>query len=150
VNVDHAQLTAMLTPLKLPAIRDPLDSLLDEAARRQLNLREALAFLGEAEGACKNPQRLQMAMSIAHFPFVRTLEGVDFEAQPALDPGQRRELATGRWRANAEATLLLGPPGVGKTHFAVALGRKVIRQGYSVLFVTATTLMTRLGLCPPR
>jgi DNA replication protein DnaC len=145
VNVDHAQLTAMLTRLKLTAVRDQLDNLLDEATRRELNLREALAFLCEVEVARKNQQRIQMAMSIAHFPFVRTLEGFDFEAQPALDPGQLRELATGRWIANGDTTLLLGPPGVGKTHLAVALGREAIHQGYSVLFATATTLMTSLA-----
>jgi DNA replication protein DnaC len=145
VNVDHAQLTAMLTRLKLTALRDQLDSLLDEAARRQFNLREALTFLCEAEVARKDQQRIQMAMSIAHFPFVRTLEGFDFEAQPSLDPGQLRELATGRWVANGDSLLLLGPPGVGKTHLAVALGREAIHRGYSVLFVAATTPMTSLA-----
>jgi DNA replication protein DnaC len=73
------------------------------------------------------------------------LQGFDFEAQPSLDPGQRRELATGRWVAHGDSLLLLDPPGVGKTHLAVALGREVIRQGYSVLLVTATTLMTSLA-----
>jgi DNA replication protein DnaC len=148
--VDHEQLSAMLTRLKLTALRDQLDSRLDEAARRQLNLREALAFLCETEVARKDQQRIQMAMSIAHFPFVRTLEGFDFEAQPSLDPGPLRELATGRWIANGDALLWLGPPGVGKPHLAVALGREAIRQGYSVLFVSATTLMTGLGLGSPR
>jgi DNA replication protein DnaC len=114
VSGDHEHLSAMLTRLKLTALRDQLDSLLDEAARRQFNLREALAFLCETEVARKDQQRIQMAMSIAHFPFVRTIEGFDFEAQPSLDPGQLRELATGRWIANGDALLLLGPPGVGK------------------------------------
>jgi len=86
-----------------------------------------------------------MGLSIAQFPFVRTLEGVDDEAQPAVDPAQLRALATGRWIANGDALLLLGPPGVGKTHLAVALGREAIVRGYSVLFTTATTLMTALS-----
>ena len=63
-----------------------------------------------------------MAMSIAKFPFARTLEGFEYEAQPSPDPGQIRELATCRWVANGDTLLLLGPPGVGKTHLAVALG----------------------------
>ena len=69
-----------------------------------------------------------MALKIAHFPFVRELDGFDFEAQPSLDPKQIRELATGRLIANGDALLLLGPPGVGKTHLAVALGREAIRR----------------------
>jgi DNA replication protein DnaC len=142
---DPERLDAMLTRLKLTAIRDRLDSLLEEAARGELNLREALAYLCEAEIAHKDQRRIQMGLSIAKFPFVRTLEGFDYEAQPAVDPAQLRELATGRWIANGDALLLLGPPGVGKTHLAVALGREAIVRGYSVLFTTATALMTALS-----
>lgn len=142
---DPERLDAMLTRLKLTAIRERLDSLLDEAARGELNLREALAYLCEAEIAHKDQRRIQMGLSIAKFPYVRTLEGFDYDAQPAVDPAQLRELATGRWIANGDAVLLLGPPGVGKTHLAVALGREAILRGYSVLFTTATALMTALS-----
>ncbi len=75
---------------------------------------------------------MRMGMGIAKLPFVRTLEGFDFGAQPSLDQKQVRDLATCRWAANGDALLVLGPPGVGKTHLAVALGREAIRLGYSV------------------
>ena len=97
---DLDRLESMLSRLKLTAIRDQLDNLLDQAARREMNLREALAFLCEAEVAHKDQRRIQMGLSIAKFPFVRMLEGFDCEAQPAVDPKQLRELATGRWIAN--------------------------------------------------
>jgi DNA replication protein DnaC len=142
---DPERLHAMLTRLQLTAVRDRLDSLLDEAARGGLNLREALAFLCEAEIAHKDQRRIQMGLSIAKFPDVRTLDRFDDDAQPAVDAAQMRELATGRWIANGDAVLLLGPPGVGKTHLAVALGREAIVRGYSVLFTTATALMTALS-----
>ncbi|HLV64700.1 MAG TPA: ATP-binding protein, partial [Polyangiaceae bacterium] len=137
-------LPRMLTRLKLTAIRDQLDGLLDEASRLDLTLREALALFCEREIARKDERRIQMHLSIAKFPFVRELSGFDFDAQPSLDPKQLRELATGRFVANGDSLLLLGPPGVGKTHLAVALGREVIRAGYSVLFVTAHTLVAQL------
>jgi DNA replication protein DnaC len=86
-----------------------------------------------------------MAGKIAHFPAVRDLDGFDFAAQPSLDPRQIRELATCRWVAHGEALLLLGPPGVGKTHLAIAFGRAAIREGYSVLFVTAPALVAALA-----
>lgn len=70
-------LEAMLTRLKLTAIRDQLDTLLDQASRDELNLRETLAMLCAAEVARKDERRIQMGMSIAKFPHVRTLEGFD-------------------------------------------------------------------------
>jgi len=138
-------LEPMLSRLKLTAIRDQLESLLDQAARAELNLREALTMLLAAEVARKDERRIQMGMKIAHFPYVRTLESFEYDAQPSVDPKQIRELATSRWVGNGDSVLLLGPPGVGKTHLAVALGREAIVRGYSSLYVPATALVTQLA-----
>lgn len=142
---DQATLDGWLTRLHLTAIRDQLDSLLDEASRRELTLRETLALLCEREIARRNERRIEMASKIAHFPTVRELDGFDFAAQPSIDQKQIRELAACRWVAHGDALLLLGPPGVGKTHLAIALGRAAIREGYSVLFCTAPGLVAGLA-----
>ena len=85
-----------------------------------------------------------MGTAIAKFPHGRTLEGFDFAAQPSLDPKQVRDLAACRWVANGDALLIQGPPAVGKSHLAIALGREAIRHGYSALFTSATELVTTL------
>lgn len=144
-EVPADKLDAMLARLQLGGIRDQLDSLLDEAARSNLSTREALALLCEREIARKDHRRIEMALKLAHFPAVKELSSFDFEAQPSIDPKQIRDLAASRWIANGENVLLLGPPGVGKTHLAVALGREAILAGYSVQFTTAMALVAGLA-----
>jgi DNA replication protein DnaC len=97
VSGDHASLVDALTRLKLTASRDQLDSLLDEATKRELSLREALAFLVEREIARKDERRVEMAVKIAHFPTVRDLDSFDFAAQPSLGRSATWPLAAG-WR----------------------------------------------------
>jgi IstB-like ATP binding protein len=99
---EPAHLEQMLARLKLTAIRDQLDSLLDEAAKRELTLRETLTLFCEREIARKDERRIEMAFGLAKFPFVRDLAGFDFKAQPSLDPKQIRDLASGRFVANGE------------------------------------------------
>jgi DNA replication protein DnaC len=137
-------LEAMLARLQLTGIRDQLDSLLDGErhaanARADLSARETLILLCEREIARKDHRRIEMGLKLAHFPAVKELAGFDFEAQPSIDPKQIRDLAASRWIANGENVLLLGPPGVGKTHLSIALGREAIMAGYTVHFTTATT-----------
>lgn len=145
MNTSTDALASMLTRLKLTAIRDQLDSLLDEAARGELSIRESLSLLCQREIARTDERRIEMSMGLARFPFVRDLAGFDFSAQPSLDKKQIRELATGRFIANGEAVLLLRPPGVGKSHLAVAIGREAINAGYSLLFVPAQSLVAQLA-----
>jgi DNA replication protein DnaC len=136
----------MLNRLKLTAIRDQIDSLIDEAARRELTIREALSLFCEREIARRDERRIEMSIGLARFPFVRDLDGFDFAAQPSIDKKQIREIAGGRFIANGEVVMLMmGPPGVGKTHLAVAIGRQAILTGYSVMFVPAPTLVAQLA-----
>jgi len=86
-----------------------------------------------------------MRVSMARFPFQKTLDAFDFKFQPSIDPKVIRELATGRYLETGDNVLLLGPPGVGKTHLAVALGLKACEHGERGLFTTAAGLIATLG-----
>jgi len=144
MTTDHEQLISMLTRLKLTTVRDRLETLLDEAVRQQMTLRETVFYLCRQEIQSKDQKRIQMGISMAKFPYARTLDQFDYDAQPSVDPAQIRELSTCRWIANGDTLLLLGPPGVGKTHLAVGLGREAVLQGYTVLCTTATVLLAQL------
>lgn len=121
-----------------------LDTVLDEAGRESPTYLDFLDQVLRAEIASKGDKRIRMGIQIAHFPVQKTLEEFDFTAQPSIDPRLVRDLATGRFVANATNVLLFGPPGVGKTHLAIGLGRACVQAGYSVLFVTATELLAAL------
>jgi DNA replication protein DnaC len=93
----------------------------------------------------KQDKRVRMGMTIAHFPMIRTLEGFDFAAQPSVDERLVRELATGGFVAHGTNVLLFGAPGLGKTHLAIGLGRRLVELGHTVLFTTATGLLSVLS-----
>jgi len=82
---------------------------------------------------------------MAGLPTPKTLGQFDFAFQPSVDERQVRELATLRFVSDASNVILLGPPGVGKTHLALGLAVEAIAGGHSVSFVTAHELVTSLG-----
>jgi DNA replication protein DnaC len=120
-------------------------SRLAEAARKEPTYIDFLDVLLREEMDSKQRKRIAMGMQIAHFPAVKTLDDFEFAFQPSLDQRLVRELATSRFVANAENVLLFGPPGVGKSHLAIALGRAAVEHGHSVLFVTAASLLGALA-----
>jgi DNA replication protein DnaC len=131
--------------LRLYRVEAELTTLLEQAAKREVGYADFLDDLLALEVRAKAEKHLAMRTAMARFPFHKTLDAFDFKFQPSIDAKVIRELATGRYIESAENVLLLGPPGVGKTHLAVALGLKACEQGIRTLFTTATALLTTLG-----
>ena len=129
--------------LRLYRVEAELTTLLEQAAKRDLGYADFLDELLALEVRAKAEKHLAMRTAMARFPFHKTLESFDFKFQPSIDPKVIRELAAGRYIENAENALLLGPPGVGKTHLAVALGLAACAQGVRTLFTTATASFRR-------
>lgn len=133
-----------LTRLRLGSTKARLETLLEEGARSEFSFLDFLDKVVADEVAAKDAKRAVLRTQMAKFPLDRTLESYDFSLQPSLDRRLVAELETGRYLANAANILLLGPPGVGKTHLAIGLGRKAIQQGYSCRFITALDLVHQL------
>jgi DNA replication protein DnaC len=134
-----------LRRLKLSRIPDCLDGLAEEAASQQWNYLEFLDRLLEAETTGRYAQEVAIKTKLAHFPVVKTLDQFDFSFQPSVPERQVRELATMRFVAHGENGLLLGPPGVGKTHLAISLGMAAIHQSISVYCVSIVELLEQLA-----
>jgi DNA replication protein DnaC len=141
----HARVQERLAKLRLGHVALRLDTLLSEAARDDCSYLDFLDRLLTEETEAKQRKRVVMGVQIAHFPAVKTLEDFDFGFQPTVDAKLVRELATGRFVAHSENVLMFGPPGVGKSHLAVALGRQVVEAGHSTLFTSTTELLGALS-----
>jgi DNA replication protein DnaC len=144
-DIVHARVRERLMHLRLRHVAERLDAVLSEAARKEPTYLDFIDVLLSEELDAKQRKRVAMGIQIAHFPAVKLLEDFDFKAQPSVDNRLVKELATGRYVAEAENVLIFGPPGVGKTHLAIALGRAAVETGHSVLFVSATTLLAALA-----
>lgn len=133
-----------LEQLGLKDAAQALPSVLGRATSEKLTYTDFLADLLGAEVAVRRQRYMVARTRLAHLPFHKRLQEFDFGYQPALDEGQIRELATLNFAHQAENIMFLGPPGVGKTHLAVALALEAIEQSMGVYFVTAQALVEDL------
>ena len=139
------RLQASCHRLRLYQVATELPTLLEQVAKQERSSTDFLEDLLSRESQAKGAKHFAMRLAMARFPFQKTLEHFDFTFQHSIDAKVLRELAIGRYLEHEENVLLLGPPDVGKTHLAVALGMKVCEQGHRVLFTTAIGLIASLG-----
>lgn len=127
-------LKTTLRQLRLSGLAESLDVRLQEAAANRLGHEEFLELIFQDELNVRQQRHLQRRTKAADFRTLKTLEDFDWQFNPSISRKQIYELAAGGYLREGKDVLFLGPPGVGKTHLAQALGYEAIKQGKEVLY----------------
>lgn len=138
------QLMGLLDKLKMDHLGAQLETVCEQASKRDLGYQEFLLEALQTEWRGRHQKGVDGRLKQARFPWLKTLEQFDFTFQPSVDKKVVRELSGLSFVERSANVLLLGPPGVGKTHLAIALGMKAVEAGHRVLFMTLEKLVSTL------
>jgi len=130
-----------LNDLCLKGSFNGLDGVLKEAEEESLSYSEFLDRMLREEINWRTDRRTQTLLKMANFPFYKTIEDFDFSFQPLLPVSTIKEMATLSFMPRKENLVFLGPPGVGKSHLAIAIGIKAIQKGRKVYFTDLENLI---------
>lgn len=139
-----ALLDSYLRELRLPTILRNYRQVVEDAARAQLGYDGFLLALAEQELAQRERNRHQSRIKAAHFPFLKELSDFDFTCIQSPAQTQIVALNQGHYLPALESIILVGNPGLGKTHIAIALALAACRQGYKVRFYNVAALVNEL------
>lgn len=145
MNTSYERVQGYLQELKLNRIPVILDGYLERSTKEKLPLIDSLDFLLNEEINYKNDTSLKIRTKVAGFPYQKTFEQFDFKFQPSIDQATLNELRTMRFIHQMENVILLGPPGVGKTHLSISLGLEAIRNRFSTYYLNCHELITSLN-----
>jgi len=134
-----------LVGLKMPRSLEILDQLMRQLERGELAALEAIDALLAEEHALREGRRIQAALKMGRLTTIKTLDGFDFSFQPSLDRERIFALAELDFIDRHEVLHLLGQPGCGKTHLAIALAVEAVKAGRSVYFTTLAELVAALA-----
>jgi DNA replication protein DnaC len=144
-TIDTARLPVLLTQLRLPTVARLWPALTETADRESWPAVKTLAALMEHEVAERARRRTARHLLEARLPAGKTLDCFDFTAVTSISKARVIALAEGdSWLDQGTNILLVGPPGVGKSHLAAALGHAMVDAGYRVLFTRTTDLVQQL------
>lgn len=141
---DEMLLQHHLKALRLPVFLGEYRKIAEQCAQDKVDYATFLLRLAEQELLERERKGTERRIRAAHFPSSKSLEDFDFSAAPSLNKKQVLELARCEWIDRREGIVLLGNPGTGKTHLAIALGLSACQRGYNVRFMTAAELVNTL------
>jgi DNA replication protein DnaC len=133
-----------LEGLKMSNTLQIIDNYLEQAVKDDVNIIDVLDHIFSEEAKSKRKRAYEKQLQMSGFPIKKALEDFDFAFQPSIDKKQIDELATMRFLENAENIVFLGPPGVGKTHLATALGMIAASHRASTYYVNCHNLIEQL------
>ena len=137
-------LKSNLKQLRLPTMCAEFEKLAREASAANEGYEQYLLRLSELEVAARSANALRARIKQAAFPVPKDFDTYEFTSMPSLNKQKILELARGEWIDQHYNVCLIGTPGTGKTHLAIALGQAACRQGRRVRFFTAAALVNRL------
>lgn len=133
-----------LESLKMKNTLDILENYLEMAVKEKVNIVDVLDHILIEEARSRRKQAYNRQIQMSGFPIKKGLEEFDFSFQPSIDKRQIEELSTMRFLENAENIIFLGPPGVGKTHLATALGMVAAQNRFSTYYINCHNLIEQL------
>lgn len=141
--MDLDRIEELLRRLRLPRIRNSFRERLETAAQEETSLANLLGGLLEDEVSSREESHLRSRMRRAEFPFDKTIEQFDFRRHPELKRQVFLSYLDPSFVREGKCIVLIGAPGLGKTHLAVAIGHQQALRGGDVRFVRVQTLVNR-------
>lgn len=145
MNLSEERLAHFAEKLRLPDVPSLVPALAQQAAEREWSFSDFAEALLQAQSDASDARACDTLQRLAGFPARKTIDAFDFSFQASINKKQVSELASCTFVERAENVILLGPPGVGKTHLAIALGVEASKRRLSVKFTTAARLVASLA-----
>lgn len=135
---------SLIKTLQLYGILKQFDEILNDAEVTKASYLQFLNSIFQAEIDIRSRRRYERNLASAHFPALKTLDTFEFGSVKGIGKSQIINLRDCHWIDRNENILFFGPPGIGKTHMAIALGVNAVEQGYTVCFERMTNLIRLL------